>query len=90
MPTVSIRVDEDLKRRMDRHREINWSAELRQHIDSVLTEKNERDLARAVLISERLSHAVDPEEVQDHDSTEMIREWRESRYGPGWQERQNE
>lgn len=33
MGMISVRVDEDLKKRMDRHPEINWSAVTRQAID---------------------------------------------------------
>jgi predicted transcriptional regulator len=32
MPTITVRVDEDLKERMDRHPEINWSEVTRQAI----------------------------------------------------------
>lgn len=82
MPTISIRVDETLKQQMDRHPEINWSAEIRQHIDSVLGEKKEREVAKAVLVSERLSQSVDADALENHDSTALIRDWREKRYGP--------
>lgn len=33
MPTITVRVDEELKKRMDRHPEINWSEVTRQAID---------------------------------------------------------
>lgn len=33
MPTITVRVDEELKERMDRHPEINWSEVTRQAID---------------------------------------------------------
>jgi altronate dehydratase len=32
MPTITVRVDEDLKEQMDRHPEINWSEVTRQAI----------------------------------------------------------
>ena len=32
MPTITVRVDDDLKERMDRHPEINWSEVTRQAI----------------------------------------------------------
>ena len=32
MPTITVRVDEELKERMDRHPEINWSEVTRQAI----------------------------------------------------------
>lgn len=37
MPTITVRVDEELKERMDRHPEINWSEVTRQAIDEKAT-----------------------------------------------------
>lgn len=81
MATVSFRVPEELKARMDEHAEINWSAVLRERIADELEKRRERDLAQAVLTSERLSGTIDPEAVREQDSTRTIREWRERRYG---------
>lgn len=37
MPTITVRVGEELKERMDRHPEINWSEVTRQAIDEKAT-----------------------------------------------------
>lgn len=75
MPTVSVRVDEETKRRMD-ELNVNWSAVLREHIDERLEESDNRDLAQAVLLTERTRRSVD-----DWDSTDEIRRWRDERGG---------
>lgn len=81
MATISVRVPDELKARMDEHAEINWSAVVREHLAETLDEQRERRLARAVLTSERLSGAIDPEDVRDQDTTGIVREWRDRRYG---------
>lgn len=37
MPTITVRVDDELKTQMDRHPEINWSEVTRQAIDEKAT-----------------------------------------------------
>lgn len=86
MATVSFRVPDDLKARMDEHPEVNWSAVLREQIARELDELGERNLARAVLVSEHLSAAVDPAAAEEADVAGAVREWRDRRYGPGSQE----
>lgn len=73
MPTVSVRVDEETKRRMD-ELNVNWSAILREHIDDRLEKSEDRDLAQAVLLTERTRRSVD-----DWTSTDEIRRWRDER-----------
>lgn len=82
MPTVSVRVPDELKARMDEHPAINWSEVLRASIRRELDEREERSLAMAVAKSERLSATIDPDEVADVNSAEVIREWRDRRLGP--------
>lgn len=82
MPTVSVRVPDELKERMDDHPEINWSALLREYIAAELEAREARDLAHAVAVSERISESVDAESVRDQDTTAVVREWRDRRYGP--------
>ena len=81
MATVSVRVPDELKERMDDHPEINWSAVIRQHIVDELETQANRDLAKAVLASERVSQSVSREAVADLDTSTVIREWRDRRYG---------
>ena len=73
MPTVSVRVDEETKRRMDALN-VNWSAVLREHIDERIEKSKDRDLAQAVLLTEQTRRSVD-----GWNSTDEIRRWREER-----------
>lgn len=83
MGTVSFRVPDEVKERMEDHEEVNWSAVLREHIVSELAELESRDVARAVATSERLSSTIDAEEVATMNTAETIREFRDTRYGDG-------
>lgn len=82
MATVSVRVPDELKARMEEHPSINWSAVLREYIRRELDEREGRRLARAVASNERLRARIEPEEVADQNTAELIREWRDRRYGP--------
>ena len=81
MATVSLRVPDELKERMDAHGEINWSAVLRANIEEELERLESRSIGHAVATSERLSNGVDEAEVAEENTAETIREWRERRYG---------
>ena len=81
MATVSLRVPDDLKKKMDEHGEINWSAVIRANIEEEIERLESRGIGRAVATSERLSNDIDEEEVKDENTAETIREWRDKRYG---------
>ncbi|AUX09636.1 hypothetical protein AArcSl_2011 [Halalkaliarchaeum desulfuricum] len=81
MGTVSFRVPDEVKERMEEHDEVNWSAVLRDHIKEELYELESRNIAHAVATSERLSSAIDPDEVAATNTAERIREFRDTRYG---------
>ena len=81
MATVSLRVPDELKERMDEHGEINWSATLRAHIEEEIGRLESRSIAHAVATSERLSDEIDEERVNEENTAETIREWRDTRYG---------
>lgn len=83
MATVSLRVPDDLKAKMDEYREINWSAVIRANIEEEIQRLESRSIGHAVATSERLSAEIDEEEVKDDNTAETIREWREKRYGAG-------
>lgn len=82
MATVSIRVPDDVKERMEAHGEINWSAVIRADIEEELEELESRSIAHAVATSERLSHAIDADDVAEENTADTIREWRDKRHGP--------
>ncbi len=77
MAIVTVRVDEETKRRMAELSQINWSQVLRESIRRKLTEEEGRNLARAVLITSQLQRPA----PKGWDSTQTIRYWREHRYG---------
>ncbi len=77
MPLVTVRVDEGLKRRMD-GLPINWSEEIRKAIVQILAEKSLRDRIRAAQLTDRIRVKA----PKGFDSTRIVREWRDRRYGP--------
>lgn len=81
MATVSLRVPDDLKKEMDEHGEINWSAVIRSNIEEEIEQLEARNIGHAVATSERLSNEIDEDDVQHENTAETIREWREKRYG---------
>ena len=80
MATVSLRVSDDLKKKMDEHGEINWSAVIRANIEEEIERLESRSIGHAVATSERLSNEIDDGEVKDENTAETIREWRDKRY----------
>lgn len=81
MGSVSFRVPDEVKARMEEYDDVNWSAVLRDHIEEELHDLESRNIAHAVATSERLSTAIDPDEVAANNTAETIREFREGRYG---------
>ena len=80
MATVSLRVPDELKEKMDQHDEINWSAVLRANIEDEIGRLESRSIGHAVATSERLSNEIDKGEVTDENTADTIRKWREKRY----------
>ena len=81
MATVSLRVPDELKAKMDDHDAINWSAVIRSNIEDELTRLESRNIGHAVAVSERLSNAVDDSSVAEQNTAEIVREWRDKRHG---------
>lgn len=81
MATVSLRVPDELKTKMDEHDEINWSAVIRANLEEEIAQLESRNIGHAVAASERLSNEIDQETVKDENTAETIREWRQKRYG---------
>ncbi|MHA2251951.1 MAG: hypothetical protein ACXAD7_16425 [Candidatus Kariarchaeaceae archaeon] len=69
---VSLRVSEELKNEMDKFTWINWSDILRTAIKDTVEKQDVKNIANAVLITERLRRKA-PDEV---NTTEIIRSWR--------------
>jgi len=77
MPVISVRVDDELKKKMDKYKYINWSEIIRTEIVKIIERLEGRNLAEALLINEKLRRK------STTDTTKIIREWRERRYGKG-------
>ena len=77
MSIITVRVDDETKKKMAQMRHVNWSSVLREAIDKKIREESNRDLARAVLITDNVRKKAPP----GWNSTEVIRYWREHRYG---------
>jgi len=78
MGIVTVRVDEETKKKMDELGHINWSGVLREAIQRKLEQEKDRDMAKAVILNERVKRKA----PAGWDSTKAIRFWRERRYGP--------
>ena len=81
MATVSFRVSDELKEKMDEHGEINWSAVLKFSIEGELDRLGSRNIAHAVATSERLSGEITDADVMERNTAKTVHEWREMRYG---------
>ncbi|MGQ4892902.1 MAG: hypothetical protein ACP6IP_10550 [Candidatus Njordarchaeia archaeon] len=77
MPVVSVKVSDELKKRMEKFKHINWSEILREAIIKTLDAEEGRDLARAVLYTEKVRKKA----PKGWDSAKEIRYWRDKRYG---------
>ncbi|MGI0080612.1 MAG: hypothetical protein ACRECH_13430 [Nitrososphaerales archaeon] len=77
MSIVTVRVDEETRKKMSRMRHVNWSSVLREAIDKKLVQESGRDLANAVLTNDKLRKKA----PSGWNSVEVIRFWREHRYG---------
>lgn len=81
MATVSFRVPDEMKQQLEEHEEINWSAVLRQHLADELEALETKNIAHAVATSERLSQTIDKDAVSGQNTAQVIREFRDARYG---------
>ena len=73
MVIISVRVDERMKKEMERLSEVNWSEVIRIAIKERLDQEKQKNLAKAVLINEKIRKKA----PNGYDSTRIIREWRE-------------
>ena len=77
MSMISIRVDSELKRRMEKKKDVNWSEVVRQALDRALAGEEGQNLAKAVLLNER--NVIAPDEGYS-----SLRDIREGRGGIRW------
>lgn len=72
---ISVRVDEKLKKEMEELKEVNWSEIIREAIRLRINQEEQKNLAKAVLLNEKIRKSA----PKGYDSTNIIREWRERR-----------
>ncbi len=77
MAVISVRIDDELKKRMERFPYVNWSEIVRQELEKVVERLERRNLAEALLLNEKIKKR------SDGDSAELIRKWRDRRHGEG-------
>jgi len=77
MSVISVRIDDELKKKMKRYKYINWSEIIRSKILRTVDRLEGRKVAEALLINEKVR------KKSDRDTTEIIRNWRGHRYGKG-------
>ncbi|MHA2247085.1 MAG: ribbon-helix-helix protein, CopG family [Candidatus Hodarchaeales archaeon] len=75
MANISVRIDEKMKKEMEQMRQVNWSEIIREAIRDRLNQEKQKNLAKAVLINERIRKKA----PIGYDSTDIIRVWREIR-----------
>lgn len=75
MTVFSVRIDEETKKLMEKVK-INWSEFVRNAIRSRVMEEGRRNLAKAVLITER----VRKKSAGEAKAEEIIRRFRDERY----------
>ncbi|HDI74063.1 MAG TPA: hypothetical protein ENF57_03540, partial [Candidatus Korarchaeota archaeon] len=76
MTVITVRIDEETKRMMERIR-INWSEFIRSAIRRKVMEERRKNLAKAVLITERVRKRGRGEAKAE----EVVRRFRDERYG---------
>ncbi|KKK43035.1 MAG: hypothetical protein Lokiarch_30480 [Candidatus Lokiarchaeum sp. GC14_75] len=76
MTNISVRIDPELKKKMDSLKHLNWSEIIRKAIKSEIQNETEMNKAKAVLLNEKI-RKVAPE---DFNSLDIIRKFREERH----------
>jgi len=78
MTVITVRVDDEI-RRMMKEIKINWSEFIREAITRKIEEEKRKNIAKAVLINEKLRRRSKGEPSAE----EIIRMFREARYTAG-------
>ncbi len=76
MTNISVRIDPELKKKMDSLKHLNWSEIIRKAIKSEIQNETEMNRAKAVLLNEKI-RKIAPE---NFNSVDIIRKFREERH----------
>ena len=77
MSSISVRVDAELKKLMAKLPHVNWSEIIRQAILKTIQDEKESNMARAVLLNEKVRKKA----PAGFNSTDLIRKSRRERFG---------
>ncbi len=73
MPIITVKISEELQRKMRELRHINWSEVVRNAIRKRIELESGRNIAKALLLNEK--NIIKPD--KGFSSSEFIRRWRE-------------
>ena len=76
MANFSIRIDQELKKKMDSLKHLNWSEIIRKAIRTEIQNEIEINKAKAVLLNEKIRKIA----PKDFNSVEIVRQFREERH----------
>jgi len=76
MANFSVRIDSDLKKKMESLKHLNWSEIVRKAIKSKIRSEKETNKAKAVLLNEKIRKKA----PKDYNSVDIIRKFREERH----------
>ncbi len=77
MPIVTVRVDEELKKKMDEHKEVNWSEVTRRAIEEKISEYELWQRVNIQLLREAASETDSlRRKIEGWNSIAEIRRWR--------------
>jgi len=76
MTTISVRIDPELKKQMDKLKHLNWSEIIRNAINKKIQNETETNLAKAILLNEKIRKKAH----ENFNSTDLIRRFREERH----------
>ena len=73
MTNISVRIDPELKKKMDSLKHLNWSEIIRRAIKSEIQNESEMNKAKAVLLNEKIRKIA----PKNFNSVDLIRKFRE-------------
>jgi hypothetical protein len=76
MTNISVRIDPELKEKMDSLKHLNWSEIIRKAIKAEIQNEIEVNKAKAVLLNEKIRKIA----PKDFNSVDIIRRFREERH----------
>ncbi|MGV9172913.1 MAG: hypothetical protein ACOC44_08355 [Promethearchaeia archaeon] len=76
MVTISVRISPELKKKMEKFKQINWSEIMRSAIKREIKSHTKSNRAKAVLINEKIRKKA----PENFNSANIIRHFREERH----------